>query len=739
MRRAFLVAFLFLIPFVSAELLPGMDQGAVVAELRADPLLEVVGETTQAITVEETRLADEELRLRVRLGELAFSPRTLPQGSILSLEERSLTLRDLTVTSGEVFWDEATRTIIIKGDAPTFKGRLRAEDALFLPDVAGILLRSTTEEPLTLSGTEEGIEFAEHGSLEIGRFPGIGDRLEVPLFSLSGDGAVTITRPDDRTLRLSLPAEKTIYALFSPSTWFSITNPAAYELLVDIQEPAIEVEEIKGVPYTQFIRGERRVPEEGENPVAHFDPVSRELLLIGEESETFSIVTEGYALARLDGTRLGGGELTHKGVEVVRVRIGPEGVEAEGSAPDLYTDILINDIGEGAVMSPETYSRLGVDTGRGEPIRIRSPGGGGHVPGINAFVVNPNEEIPEEQWEMVRWRQEDQGKWVDMYEAVDEDALETENRATLPLVFPEFSRAAGLQPFIRAEAVLLTGHHHLGENLLFGENSVLETETRSRFDALPYDPKVEIVVLSSCRTLLNPDYLHERMTQDDGSGVILLERERLITHNGRLFQDAELFVHALRQSFPNVRLVIGYETASPKMDSTLNWTLDFRAFERHGFKAQGEQAFKASQLVLNPKSERLQGWRAALLGLEGEWSYEIVDWIRIDTIASDENERGRLGDAYAFSERVAIGATNRLRATVRREFFEGQRLAFLYKDEGGMWAFYSLDHPEGVPLEFERSEELYRAIFSSQVIRELEYEASATAFGLIRSMEQSAH
>ncbi len=203
-----------------------------------------------------------------------------------------------------------------------------------------------------------------------------------------------------------------------------------------------------------------------------------------------------------------------------------------------------------------------------------------------------------------------------------------------------------------AQITVVTGHHHTGEGAVWG------TGTKVGMDKVT-SPGSEVLIFSACHTVMNPDYLRERVEKGETRA------------GGDTFQTAEAFVGQVQKNNPDIRLIIGWETLAPGRDDVTPRLMSPSALaqlESRGYKALGDAALKATQ-------ERWQ--RRASRGSEmkqGKWTYGT-------------NLLGCPGYAKC----------------------DGHRMAYYYRGTDSRWKYYSLDHPQGVLLNPGASDHAYAA------------------------------
>ncbi|PLW80283.1 hypothetical protein C0585_03120 [Candidatus Woesearchaeota archaeon] len=218
------------------------------------------------------------------------------------------------------------------------------------------------------------------------------------------------------------------------------------------------------------------------------------------------------------------------------------------------------------------------------------------------------------------------------------------------------------QKLATTDATILSfsGHHYTGQNGIF--NQFAETIS---FESLPRNPNIEVVTFSACHTVMDPEYLREKVANGDSLVYSQYYDNSQTSHYGEFrytdnanpeFQTAEKFVSTMEKAYPNVRLIAGWETVAPGRDPVVGKIVNVDVLQREGYKAMGDLVIKESKKnSWLGKSQDSTGWR-----------YNM------------ENGKN-----------------------------EGQRMAYYYKDESGVWKYYSAEKIKGVELNFVESERIY--------------------------------
>ncbi|VVB80010.1 Uncharacterised protein [uncultured archaeon] len=204
--------------------------------------------------------------------------------------------------------------------------------------------------------------------------------------------------------------------------------------------------------------------------------------------------------------------------------------------------------------------------------------------------------------------------------------------------FQEVKNGEDLSNLAKSKANILafTGHHYTGQDGIFNQAG-----STIRFQDLPSNSNVQMMYTSSCHSVMNPEYLRSVASSPEQAASFIQDYPYQ-----KEFQTAEGFVKQMESKFPNLRLIVGWESKAPLDDTFAPKVVDPSYLEGNGFKAVGDKALDVGKTSLGSFKEK---------DSNGNWKYNLA------------NEGGK-------------------------------SMAYYYKDDKGVWKFYSNEHPEGIPL-----------------------------------------
>ncbi len=182
-----------------------------------------------------------------------------------------------------------------------------------------------------------------------------------------------------------------------------------------------------------------------------------------------------------------------------------------------------------------------------------------------------------------------------------------------------------------SELLIISGHHYTGKIYFFDNRKKV-----FMLDKLPENEHTKILIMRGCHTVMNPIFLYEEA------------KEHYL-----LSCTAEEFIKVVTKFAPDIELIIGYETKSPrtKDDALIKIIQNFDITEKKGIQNYGEYVLDVTKKMFKePGTEKY---------IEEDKTYWTYNTHYHPTLN------------------------------------EGVRLAY-YMKENNQWKYYSLDNREGI-------------------------------------------
>jgi hypothetical protein len=237
--------------------------------------------------------------------------------------------------------------------------------------------------------------------------------------------------------------------------------------------------------------------------------------------------------------------------------------------------------------------------------------------------------------------------------------------------------------------VIITGHHRLGDTYIYGENhyfadeladnvipiityrvlsvilnpDIANAKTLNYLDPqnlppLQYNPNVQVVMFSACNTVTNPK-------NDDDNAWNAYSRPLIFN---------------LTKSYPNLRLIIGYDNIAPGRDFMYDSYLNKSVTEENDPKKKADLYRYLNNLFIKPGTSGLLNFTLLENGGFEEFGNHAIDLYKINIEGYEEYLKKELSSSRA--------ADVRYEALYHDRYEFSKRVAFYYKAPDGKWYFY---------------------------------------------------
>ncbi len=258
-------------------------------------------------------------------------------------------------------------------------------------------------------------------------------------------------------------------------------------------------------------------------------------------------------------------------------------------------------------------------------------------------------------------------KWITSGETALKGQLAAEYKGTYTFnaVAPEDTIPAN------PDVAIILGHHWNGQGNIWGQTTSGESVS-AYLDRLP---QAKVYVFGSCHTCQNPEHLYDDVESMSNNNPDLI----IETDGGFQYRTSEAAIQDMQRNNPNLRLVVGYQTAAPLYDNFLPEALsteNLAILNNQGYEAFMGKVTKTATDNYGKHPDTLQ-----------EVSLPAGRYVR----PQNTNPDGQHSADYLTPTGVK----------------EQTRIGFYYKNDKNEWKYYSWDHPQGIKMDFQKSNAIY--------------------------------